>query len=74
MKLGKRNSDLIKNWLTKRDITEIAGILGYSRPYVYKILHNEREVNTPASQEILRVAIRRARQNKYFRTNSNKVA
>lgn len=68
MKLSNKKSETILSWLTKSDIMEIAGILGYSRAYVYKVLHGEREINTPASEEILRVALRRARQNKHFRT------
>ncbi len=73
MKLSNKKSQTILNWLTKSDIQEIAGVLGYSYGYVRYVLKGQRACNNPAGEEILRVALRRARQNKHFR-NSQKVA
>jgi len=73
MKLSNKKSETILNWLTKSDLQEIAGILGYSYGYVRYILKGERTCNNPAGEEIISVALRRARQNKHFR-NTSKVA
>ncbi len=73
MKLSKRKSETILNWLTKSDLQEIAGVLGYSYGYVRYILRGERTCTNKAGEEVLRVALRRARQNKHFR-NSKKIA
>jgi len=68
MELTERKSEIIKNWLAKSDIKEIAGILGYSESYVRKILDGKRNYTNSAGEEIMRLALRKARANKYFRS------
>ena len=68
MKLTEKKSEVILYHLTRSDITEISGILGASRKYVELVLKGQREYNTLKAQEIVRVALRRARMNQSFRT------
>jgi DNA-binding CsgD family transcriptional regulator len=74
MQLTKKKAEIIKNWLAKSDIREIAGILGYSENYVRKILNGKRNYTNLAGEEVIRLALRKARSNKYFRTTCKKTA
>jgi len=67
MYLTEIKSRIIKNWLTKSDIREIAGVLGYSENYVRKVIDGKRNYTNSAGEEIMRLALRKARSNKYFR-------
>lgn len=67
MKLTNKKTEIIKSWLTKSDIKEIAGVLGYSENYVRKVINGKRTYTNVAGEEILRVTLRRAKQNKSFR-------
>jgi len=69
MELTKKKTEIIKNWLTKSDIREIAGILGYSENYVRKVIDGKRNYTNLAGEEIMRLALRKARSNKYFRSS-----
>ena len=68
MKLTNKKTEIIKSWLTRSDIKEIAGVLGYSENYVRKVINGKRAYTNMAGEEIVRVTLRRAKQNKYFRT------
>jgi NADH:ubiquinone oxidoreductase subunit E len=68
MKLTDKKTQIIKNWLTKSDIREVAGILGYSENYVRKIIDGKRTYTNFAGEEITRLVLRKARSNKTFRT------
>lgn len=68
MVLSKKKSELIKSYLIEGDIREIAGVLGYSKVYVRKILDGKRSYTNAAGREVTRLAIRKARLNKNFRT------
>lgn len=67
MELSEKNSEIIKTWLDKHDAKEIAGMLGYSDGFVRLVLTGKRNYDTPAGREVMRLALRKARQNKYFR-------
>ncbi len=68
MESAEKRLGVIKAWLTKSDMREVAGMLGYSYGYVWMILSGKRSYDSPGGEEIMRLALRKARQNKYFRS------
>lgn len=72
MELTEKKSEIIKNWLTRSDTEEIAGMLGYRSDYVRKVLNGRRSYDSPGGELIIKLALRKARSNKYMR--SQKVA